>query len=183
MSQWGKRDNIPMVGTLTANLGSYTITASSPNFVQANVRAGDSIMIANVGYKVAGINSSNTITLDAPYESANAADLVYYIQQDPKDLKTHGWGSNAMTGANTVNTRNVYGIDRLEAANTQNKAKGIGHTGWVHYNTYGTTQGATRNKSEVLVAMSKNFNANVSGNLYADAIDNSIAVLGGGDAE
>lgn len=182
MSQWGKRDNIPMAGTLTANLGSYTVIASNPNFVTANVKRGDSIMIANVGYKIRSINSSNTIVLDVPYEAANSATLVYYIQQDPKNLTTYGWG-NATTGANTVNARNVYGIDRLEAANTQNKAKGINHTGWVHYNTYTTTQGATRNKSEVIVAMSKNFNANATGVLHVDANDNSIAILGGGNAE
>lgn len=181
MSQWGKRDRVQMSGTLVANLNSTTVVASNPNFVSANVVRGDSLMIANVGYKVANVVSNTQITLDAGYEGANAADLVYFIQQDPKDLRTHGWGSNAILGANTVNARNVYGIDRLEAANTQNKAKGISHTGWVHYTTYTTSQAQVRNRSEVLVAMSKNFNANAAGNLFVDAFDANVAVLGGGD--
>jgi hypothetical protein len=174
MSQWGKRDNIPLAGALTANLGSYTITADSTNFEEANVRKGDTIFIANVGYKIANIVSNTVITLDVPYEASNSTALVYYIQQSPKDLTTYGWG-NVNTGANTVNARNVYGVDRTEITVTENKNRGIGHTGWVHYRTHGTSQGGTRNISEVLVAMSKNFNANAGGTLnLLDANDDTI---------
>lgn len=174
MSQWGKRDNIPLAGTLTANAGSYTVTANSTNFEEANVRKGDTLFIANVGYKVANIVSNTVITLGVPYENSNSSTLVYYVQQSPKDLTTYGWG-NVTTGANTVNARNVYGVDRTEITVTENKNRGIGHTGWVHYRTHGTSQGGTRNISEVLVAMSKNFNANAGGTLnLVDANDDSI---------
>jgi hypothetical protein len=69
----------------------------------------------------------------------------------------------------------VFGIDRVEANIAANKANGLGiGPGWVSYKTYTTTQGATRRKAELLVAMSKNFNANATGTLYGDANDDSI---------
>ena len=48
----------------------------------------------------------------------------------------------------------VYGIDVGESANTAYRAKGVTTPGWVEYSTYVDAQGRTRNKSEVLVAMS-----------------------------
>jgi hypothetical protein len=77
-------------------------------------------------------------------------------------------------GPNTVNKANVYGIDRVEANIAANKANGIVGPGWLSYTTYTTTQGATRKKAELLVAMSKNFNANATGTLFGDANDDSI---------
>ena len=49
-------------------------------------------------------------------------------------------------------------------------ANSVCHTGWVHIQTVGS-----RVKGEVLVAMSKNFNANATSNLhaFADASDNA----------
>jgi hypothetical protein len=45
------------------------------------------------------------------------------------------------------------GIDATEAGIAANKAKGVSHAGWVHTRTYTDADGATRNKTEVLVAM------------------------------
>ena len=45
-------------------------------------------------------------------------------------------------------------ISVAEAELAANKAKGVAHAGWVKYSTYTDAQGATRHKSEVLVAMS-----------------------------
>jgi hypothetical protein len=180
MSQWGKRERINIPNAITANLNSRTVTAAAGSGAFGNVRVYDSIALGNVIYKVANVVSNVQITLDVPFETANVNLSNSYIRQTPKDLTTYGWG-NVTTGANTINLRNVYGVSRTEAANTQNKAKGMTHTGWVKYNTYTTTQGQVRNKVEVLVAMSKNFNANVSGNVYPDAEDNTVIFSGGGD--
>lgn len=46
------------------------------------------------------------------------------------------------------------GVSVAEATNATNKGKGINTPGWVQYRTYTDAQGNTRNKSEVLVAMS-----------------------------
>ena len=49
---------------------------------------------------------------------------------------------------------NVVGIDVTEAKVAANIAKGLNTPGWVDYKTYTDSQGNTRNKVEVLVAMS-----------------------------
>lgn len=48
----------------------------------------------------------------------------------------------------------TVGIDVTEAKVTANIAKGLNTPGWVQYRTYTDAQGNTRNKSEVLVALS-----------------------------
>ena len=174
MSQWGKLDYVPLVGTAIANLSSTTVVCSTGSFTEANVEPGDALLISNVAYRVAAITSNTRITLDTVYTGANASGLGLAVQQSPKDLSSLGWTANASYTV-PVSKRNVYGVDRVEVGAASNKANGISHTGWVYYDTYTTTQGEVRNKSEVLVAMSKNFNANVTGVLVnADANDDLI---------
>jgi hypothetical protein len=48
----------------------------------------------------------------------------------------------------------TVGVDITEAETSANINKGINTPGWVKYTTYTDAQGSTRNKSEVLVAMS-----------------------------
>lgn len=48
----------------------------------------------------------------------------------------------------------VAGISEAEAQVQGNKDKGVAHAGWVTNNTYTDSSGRTRNKTEVLVAMS-----------------------------
>jgi hypothetical protein len=64
---------------------------------------------------------------------------------------------------------NVYGVDasasREEAMLPENRAKGIDTPGWVKYVTYTDSEGNTRHKSEVLVAMSS---------ITGDASDDSV---------
>jgi hypothetical protein len=75
-----------------------------------------------------------------------------------------------LLGANTVNARNVFGVDAREANVISNKARGFNSPGWVHYQTWVNTQGTTRYRTETLVAMSKNFNrSNVDFNIGLDA--------------
>lgn len=174
MSQWGNLDRYALTGTVTANLNSTTITASTGMFTAANnVVVGYSILLANVAYKIATINAANSIVLDVAYAGSNISTSTAAIQQSPKDLSTYGWGT-AVTGANTTNKQNTYGVDRQEVANTLVKAKGFNHTGWATYKTYTDAHSQTRNKAETLVAMSKNFNANAATNLQTDANDNTI---------
>ena len=177
MSAWGKRDRIEVSATARANLASNTVVTSAPVVTAANgFYVGYSLVIANVDYKIETISSANTIILDTAFRGANVAAANIAIQEDPKWIRTNGWGTTMASGRgpNTVNKANVYGIDRVEANVPGNKANGFSQPGWTSYTTYTTTQGATRNKAEVLVAMSKNFNANATGTLFGDANDNSI---------
>ena len=177
MSAWGKRDRIEVSATATANLGSSTVVTSAPVVTAANgFYVGYSLTIANVDYAIQTISSANIIVIDTTYRGANIAAANIAIQEDPKWIRTNGWGTtmNSGSGPNTINKANVYGIDRVEVGIAANKANGFSQPGWVAYTTYTTTQGATRNKAEVLVAMSKNFNANATGTLFGDANDDSI---------
>lgn len=177
MSQWGKLDRFNLTGTVTANLGSTTVTTAANAFTAANnVAVGYSLVLGNVNYRIANIVSAGQITLDVAFAASNVNTTTAAIQQSPKDLTTYGWaGANVGSAyANLIHKQSVYGIDRLEVGVAGNKANGISHTGWVHYHTYVDAKNQTRRKSEVLVAMSKNFNANTIGALQTDANDDTL---------
>jgi hypothetical protein len=177
MSQWGKLDRFEIPGTATANLGNYNVSFSQSQ--SANIAIGYALVLANVEYTIANIVNSANVTLDVPYEAANLQGITgLAIQQTPKTLRTYGWGgqgaANLLNGANTVNVRNTYGIDLIEASDPTNKRKGIKSPGWVHYQTWTTTLGSVRNRAEILVASSKNFNANATGTFQQDAYDDAV---------
>jgi hypothetical protein len=178
MSQWGKLDRLNLQGTATVAQNFANVVFSQNQ--NGNVAIGFALVVANVEYVIANIVSNTVVTLDVAYEgSSTATQDGLATQQQPKSLRTYGWGgqgaANLLYGANTVNARNVYGVDIYEAMSAQNKAKGISHTGWVHYQTWVNTQGTTRNRSEVLVALSKNFNrSNVDTIIGLDDNDDSI---------
>jgi len=178
MSAWGKLDRREVSATAIANLLSNVVVTSAPVVTAANgFYVGYSLVIANVDYAIQTISSANTIILDTTYRGANVATANIAIQEDPKWLRTNGRGTTMASGRgpNTVNKANVYGVDRTEVGVAANKANGFSQPGWTAYKTYTTTQGAIRNKAEVLVAMSKNFNANATGVLnLTDANDNNI---------
>lgn len=175
MSQWGKLDRVALPGTVMANLGSTTVVTSQDQ--TANIQVGYALVLGNVEYTVAAIAGNATYTLDVAYEAANTVGATSFaaVQQSPKSLRTYGWAANLLNGANTVNTRNVYGIDAKEANVASNKARGFNSPGWVHYQTWVNSQGTTRYRTETLVAMSKNFNkANVDFNTGLDANEDPV---------
>jgi hypothetical protein len=55
---------------------------------------------------------------------------------------------------NTADKAATAGISVAEAQIQGNKDKGVAHAGWVKNSTYTDSSGRTRNKTEVLVAMS-----------------------------
>ena len=178
MSQWGKLDRVNLPGTATVAQNASNVVFSQSQL--ANVAIGYALIVANVEYVIANIVNATAVTLDVEYTGTSSASQGgLAVQQSPKNLRTYGWGgqgaANLLLGANTVNARNVYGVDVNEAMSAQNKARGITHTGWVHYQTWTTTLGAVRNRAEVLVAMSKNFNrSNVDFNVGVDANDDPV---------
>jgi hypothetical protein len=172
MSQWGNLDYKELLGTAAVVQGATNVTATIGSFNTANVRPGDALLIANVKYRVAAINSNVSLTLSNAYTAATGAGRAMAIQQSPKDLLTYGWTSN-VNYDNHVSKRNVFGVDKLEVQNPDVKAKGINSPGWVHYKTWTNTQGSTRHRAETLVAMSKNFNSNAIPTLQIDAPDDA----------
>jgi hypothetical protein len=66
--------------------------------------------------------------------------------------------SDELRNDQTVTDRDAtIGIDRSEAAVTENRAKGLTTPGWTKYRTYVDGQGKTRHKAEVLVAFAGDF--------------------------
>jgi hypothetical protein len=175
MSQWGKLDRINLPGTATVAQNASNVVFSQSQL--ANVAIGFALIIANVNYVIANVANATMVTLDVAYTGASAAAQDgLAIQQSPKGLRTYGWGgegaANLLLGANTVNIRNVFGVDAREANVKSNKDRGFNSPGWVHYQTWVNSQGTTRNRTETLVAMSKNFNrSNVDFNVGLDAND------------
>jgi hypothetical protein len=175
MSQWGKLDRLNLPGTATVAQNASNVVFSQSQL--ANVAIGFALVIANVNYVIANVANATMVTLDVAYTGASAAAQDgLAIQQSPKGLRTYGWGgegaANLLLGANTVNIRNVFGVDAREANVKSNKDRGFNSPGWVHYQTWVNSQGTTRNRTETLVAMSKNFNrSNVDFNVGLDAND------------
>ena len=172
MSQWGKLDRVNLPGTAVVAQNASNVVFSQSQ--TANVAIGYALVIANVEYVIASIANATIVTLDVDYEGSSGVSDGLAIQQSPKTLRTYGWGgqgaANLLYGANTVNARNVFGIDAREANVISNKNRGFNSPGWVHYQTWTNTQGSTRYRTETLVAMSKNFNrSNVDFNLGLDA--------------
>ena len=172
MSQWGKIDYKELLGTAAVVQGATNVTTTIGSFTTANVRPGDALLLSNVKYRVAAINSNVTLTLSNAYTAATGAGVPMAVQQSPKDLLTYGQTANVNYDL-MVSKRNVFGVDKLEVQNPDVKAKGINSPGWVHYKTWTNTQGSTRHRAETLVAMSKNFNSNAIPTLQIDAPDDS----------
>jgi hypothetical protein len=172
MSQWGKLDRSPILGSVWVVSGNVYLRGNATTVFTGNIKSGDAILLNNVAYAVNVLVSSNVLTLDAPYAGSTANLTTTAAQQSPKDLRTFGWEKTAT--ANTIGKQNVYGVDRVEVAVQGNKDKGFSTPGWSSHISYTTTQGSTRYKTEALVAMSKNFNADSAGSLQTDANDDSV---------
>ena len=191
MSQWGTRDRVETTTLANAINNSNVITAiTSQPFTAANgfipgygllINANTSGIVYNQNtYTILSVTSGNTLVLDTVYTGANTVVANIAIQQSPKDIRSLGRGTLSTNSAvaisisranTTVTKRNVFGVDRNEANIAGNKANGFSQPGWTHYKTWTTTQGSVRHRAEVLVASSKNFNANVNNVLQTDAFD------------
>lgn len=173
MSQWGNRDYVELLGTAAVVQDATNVTITIGSFTTANVKPGDALLISNVKYRVASLDSNTTLTLSNAYTASTGAGKAMAVQQSPKDILTYGQTANVNYDLK-VGKRNVYGVDKLEVQNPDVKAKGINQPGWVHYKTWTNAQNVTRHRAEVLVAMSKNFNSNAIPTLQIDAADDAV---------
>ena len=174
MSSWGNLDNVAITGTVTTATTANTVTGySSPAFT-TDVKDGDYIYFAANKYQVERVVSASVLYLTAN-AATNSDNVKAFVQQGPKYV------SNVANGnMGNVSIQDIYGVDRVEINVPENKARGIAHTGWTHYTTYTDALSQTRHKAEVLVAMSKNFASNATGDLFgtgagSDAVDDTVA--------
>lgn len=175
MSSWGNLDNVLISGNVTTSNTSTTVTGYGGADFTVDVDAGDYITIAGNKYQVALVTSASVLTLTAN-AATNSDNVKAYVQQGPKFVANVANGN-----LNEPTIQDVIGVDRVEIGVQENKNRGVAsHTGWVTYKTYTDAYSQTRNKSEVLVALSKNFAANATGDLFGtgagtDAADDTIA--------
>lgn len=139
----------------TAVLASITVYTAG-NY-PANAKPNTTVTISTTGASQPSVNATATIN----YTGANVtsftitnpgAGYTYAAQQNTSI-------SIATTGA-TQPTENATANLAFTSGTTISNAS---HQGWVTYITYTDANGAVREKSEVLVAMSKNFNAAAAG--------------------
>lgn len=173
MSSWGNLDNVAAVGTVTAYAGNTRVNGSGTLFT-SNIKDGDYVTITGTKFQVAAVISDTALDLTANGKAASGAKA--YVQQGPKYVANVANGNMG-----NVSIQDIYGVDRVEINVPENKERGVAsHTGWVHYTTYTDAHSQVRNKSEVLVALSKNFASNASGELFGttagtDADDDTVA--------
>jgi len=168
MSSWGNQDNVAAIGTVTAYAGNSSVNGSSTAFT-SNVKDGDYVFITGQKFQVARVTSDTALELTSNGKAASGATL--YIQQGPKYI------ANVAISENQYTIQRVYGIDRQEVA-VANTAANASHTGWVHFYDYTDANNSYRRKSEVLVAMSKNFASNSTFHVQVagyDANDDTVA--------
>lgn len=175
MSSWGNLDNVTISGTVVVATANANAVLGVSTLFTTNVKAGDYLTIASNKYQVENVISDTILYLTSD-AATNSSGVAAYLQQGPKFV------ANVASGhLNNPTIQDVVGVDRVEIAVPENKERGVAsHTGWVTYKTYTDALGQVRNKSEVLVAMSKNFSANATGDLFGtsagqDANDDTVA--------
>jgi hypothetical protein len=184
MSGWGKFDS-KSIGNVFVINGSRLVANTLGGGANANttftvdVKAGDYISFgamtanSNVKYQVANVANSIVFYLTTPYVGANA-NAAANVQQGPKFI--NNLSANAL--GNTYTIQKIVGVDSLEVSLANNKSNNFSQPGWSTVTRYRDSYNVNRVKTEVLVAMSKNFNrivvANANNLLQVDANDNAI---------
>lgn len=151
MALFGNKDTKSITGTVAVTNGSATLTGTGTSFT-TQLASGNTVVIANVEYRVVAITSNTVATLHKVYAGSTASGLTITANEQPAYLED-------------ADLAKVYGVDVTEAQVTSNKAKGLDTPGWVRYTTYTDAQSTTRHKSEVLVA---------SSSITGDAADDSV---------
>ena len=154
--------------TLTSPLSSATSGATA--YLQQGPK-----YVANVNAALTGSRQGNLTTIQNVY----GVDLSEMNTKQVKSttLTAAGAGYTTAAKANTTVTISTSGASQptTNATATLNytsstESSNASHTGWVTYKTYVDAKGSVREKSEVLVAMSKSFTAATAG----DAADDTI---------
>lgn len=161
MSSWGLTDRATLAGTAATTTLSNVVTGTSTFFI-GNVNMGDYITLQSRKYQVEQIVSNTSLYLTS-VGAANVSGLTAFVQTGPKYI------SNVSPSGMVYSIQNVYGADATEIG-VAGAAANASHTGWIHYTEYTDAFGNPRKKSEVLVALSKNFTAASAGDAADDAI-------------
>jgi hypothetical protein len=150
MPLWGNRDSFSITGTISVNDTETTVTGSGTAFT-TELDIGDMITIAGVKYKVVDIIDDEELEISPVYDGTNVSGGTITGQDTPKTLLP-------------ADGRKTFGVDVTEAQ------VNVRDAGWVKRNTYVDIHGVTRDKREVLVAMSSIIGDAADDAVYPDAI-------------
>lgn len=153
MALWGNKDTFAITGTISVPNASKTVTGVSTLFT-TELKAGQTILIASVKYKIATITSATVLTLEIPYVgTASGVTItgqtipVYIMQAD---------------------LQYMYYVDQAEAALATNHTRGINGAGWWKIVETQDSDGNARFRTELIIAM--NEPAATTGDAADDAI-------------
>lgn len=149
MALWGKKDQIVFNTDIAVVQNDATVTTAG-DFTDADdnlVKAGDLLRISGVDYRVAYVTSATSLELTTPYAGSNATVSAASVIRRPIPKY---W----LQGQDSV-TQDIYFVDNTEASLAANKNRGLNSPGWWQYHEYTDASGATRYKTELLVAFSE----------------------------
>lgn len=149
MALWGKRDSFSITGTVSVNNTETIVVGSGTDFA-TELDLGDMITISSNKYKVVAIANDTYLTIDPAFSGSNVSGGTITGQDTPKYLTP-------------ADGRKTFGVDTTEAEATTKDA------GWVLRNTYTDVHGRTRDKREVLVALSS-ISADAEDTVYPDVV-------------
>lgn len=150
MPLWGNRDSFTIPGTVDVTNTETLVVGTSTSFT-ANLDLGDMITISNEKYKVVSIANNTHLTISPAYSGANVTGGTITGQDTPKTLLPE-------------DGRKTFGVDVTEAQ------VNVRDAGWVKRTTYTDIHGRSRDKREVLVAMSSITSDAADDAVYPDAI-------------
>lgn len=156
MALWGNKDSKAVTGTIAVTNNSHAVVGTGTTFT-TELKSGNTIVIANVEYRVESITDNTHLTLHAVYAGSTATGLSITANEQPAYIPEDSLAQ-------------VYGVDsgpgtNYEAQQSDNRARGLRTPGWVKYVTYQDSEGNTRHKVETLVAM---------GTIAGDAADDAV---------
>lgn len=156
MALWGNKDSKSVTGTISVTEGGRGVTGSGTAFT-TELKAGQTLVINNVEYRIDSITDDESLTLHTEYTGGDASELSVLANEQPAyiagDILDQVYGVDSGPGTN------------YEAQMSDNRARGLKTPGWVRYFTYQDSEGNTRHKVETLVAM---------GTIAGDAADDAV---------
>lgn len=178
MALWGDQESVDGTGTVEITASTGAVVGSGGTAFTTELEVGNFIRANEAWFVVTDITDDSNMTVGADYLGeevpAVAAGNTFVIGTPPKSIAfsdgTLVRERDALNGITGENSDVVF-IDTTEAAVASNKAKGLGTGGWNQFRTYQDTDGNTRYKSEVLVAMRRTGAAYSAGVAAGDADD------------
>lgn len=154
MALWGNTDNFAgrpkytYPGKASVDVTATPIASNQITITRNKMQTGDALIYTAVGTAITGLTSGNT---------------YYVIRIDSNTIKLASSLANANNGtALTISAgagvqqfvnANIFFVDETEAQLKDNHDKGICGAGWWKWITYSDSNGDTRYKAELLIAM------------------------------